>query len=309
MIAYNQEKFIGPALESVLNQTYDNIEVVVGDDCSSDGTWDVICEYKARFPGKIVAFRNERNLGITANSNEVLRRCRGKYVAHMGGDDLFLPEKIAKQVAAMEADERIVLCYHDIEVFQSETNETICFKSSGSKSYPPKSGFAHAVVKHVVESGNMLMAAMSVMVRRDAIPEHGYDYRVPYASDWLMWIEVLAGSDANARVVFLPEVLARYRRHENNITNRSNVYRADPYVTLAITEAKYPWLVPAVRKAIVRMRYSRGINYILAGDASIGRLLLLESLRCGWVSPKIFYWLLVSYFPWVRRRNKLMEGK
>jgi glycosyltransferase involved in cell wall biosynthesis len=300
VIAYNQEKFIGPALESVLNQTYENIEIVVGDDCSTDSTWEVISEYKSKYPEKIVAFRNERNLGITENSNEVLKRCRGKYVAHMGGDDLFLPDKIAKQVAVMGADENIVLCYHDIEVFQSETNATIRFWNKGKNSHSPVIGSAHHVARHLVSDGTAFMAALSVMVRRNAIPKGGYDSRVPYASDWLMWIDVLAGADENARVVFLPEVLARYRRHDNNITNRSEIYRADPYVTLAITEAKYPWLVLEVRRSVAKMRYSRGIQQILEGNYALGRIFLLESLRGAWVSPKVFYWLLVSFAPWVR---------
>lgn len=153
------------------------------------------------------------------------------------------------------------------------------------------------------------MAALSVMVRRNAIPKGGYDSRVPYASDWLMWIDVLAGADEKARVVFLPEVLARYRRHENNITNRSEVYRADPYVTLAITEAKYPWLVPEVRKSMARMRYSRGIQQILEGNYVLGRTLLLESAREAWVSPKFFYWLLVSFIPQVRNIKTCVRNR
>lgn len=304
VIAYNQEKFIGLAIESALNQTYQNIEIIVGDDCSTDATWEMLCDYQKKFPTKVFPFRNERNLGITGNSNEVLKRCRGKYVAHMGGDDLFLPDKIAKQVAAMESDPNIVLCYHDIEVFDSETNQTIRFTNSGRGSNLTVSGFAHEVVKYVVSSGNSVMPAMSVMVRRDALPEGGYDTRVPYASDWLMWIEVLAGANQNARVVFLPEVLARYRRHESNITNRPEVYRADPLVTLAIAEAKVPWLAPYIRIAWARARYLRGVQEIRDGNRQEGRFLLIQSARLALVSVKLFYWLVVSFVPGIERLRK-----
>ena len=301
VITYNQEKFIGPAVDSILSQSYPNIEIVVGDDCSTDSTWEVLSEYHSRFPEKIIAFRNERNLGITSNSNEVLRRCRGNYIAHMGGDDLFLPDKIAKQVAVMEADERVVLCYHDVAVFQSDTGKTIKFLNKGFQGYPPVTGRAHHVLRHLVSDGNRFMAAPSVMVRHDAIPKHGYDERVPCASDWLMWIEVLAGANKDARVEFLPEVLARYRRHETNITNNSTRYLSDPYVTLAITEAKYPWLISEIRKAVSTFRYSRGIREILHGNYSLGRQLLFESLRGKFVSWKFFYWILVSFFPQIKK--------
>ena len=300
MPTYNHENFIAEAIESVLCQTYKNYEIVIGDDCSTDATWDIVTQYQNKYPEKIIAFRNEKNIGITNNCNKILRRCSGKYIAFTSGDDLFLPDKLAKQVAIMESDPNVILCYHDLEVFDSTTGRTIRYYNRGDRRSAPVSGLAHRVVARVVSDGNGFLGGSSVITRRDSIPEQGYDSRVPYASDWLMWIDVLAGAHDNARVVYLPLSLARYRRHQTNITNRSELYIADPYVTLAIVEAKYPCLIPAVRNSVSYLRYMRGIQEILNGNYRIGRRLLLESLRGRLVSWKIFYWLSVSFLPNIR---------
>lgn len=309
MVTYNQRDFVGPAIESVLMQDYPCYELVIGDDCSTDGTWEIIQEYQLKYPEKIIAFRNERNIGITANCNEVLKRCSGKFIAFFAGDDLFLPGKISKQVAAMEADENIVLSYHDIEIFNSKTGEVLRYWNHGFRSHKPVVGPARLVANKVVATANSIMGAMSVMVRRDAIPHGGFDARVPYVSDWLMWIEVLAGANDSARVVFLPEVLARYRRHENNITNRSEMYIVDPYVTLAVAESKYPWLIASARKGLARLRYYRGTRFILEGKRYLGRKFLLESLKDNLVSYKFFYWLAVSFFPSIRQLHNYVRDK
>lgn len=297
LITYNQENFIGSAIQSVLDQNYENIEIVIGDDCSTDNTWYIVEEYKDRFPEKIVAFRNPQNLGITANSNEVLRRCRGKYIAHLGGDDLFLPGKISAQVAVMENDPDIVLCYHDVEVFNSEDNRTLEYRNKGPRSAKPVVGLAGHVAQALVAKGNSFVAAMSVMVRRDAIPPSGYDFRVPVGSDWLMWIEVLASAPEGSRVEFIPQVLARYRRHERNVTGAGYKQLADPLVTAALVEHKYPHLLHAVDQFRAYYRYALGVSSILQGDGSLGRHFLLRSLRVGWYSYKWLYWFMRSLVP------------
>jgi glycosyltransferase involved in cell wall biosynthesis len=298
---YNQQQFIADSICSVLSQDYENIEIVIGDDCSQDNTWQIVEEYKLKYPEKINAFRNKSNLGITGNCNEILRRCKGKYVVYTAGDDLFLPGKISAQVDLMSANNRIVLCYHDIEVFKSKDNSTIRYWNRGIVSAKPVVGLASKVAKMVIEDGTEFMAALSVMTRRDSIPSTGYDLRVPVASDWLMWIEILANSRDDAIVEFIPEVLAKYRMHDSNITATGHKHSADQYVTLSIVEDRYPQFIKSINKSLAKIRYRYGIRYINSGRSSIGRKLLLASFRSRWVSWKIFFWIAVTYFPFLLR--------
>ncbi len=294
---YNQQNFIAASIDSVVSQDYENLEIVIGDDCSQDNTWQIVQEYQSRYPEKIKSFRNAKNLGITRNCNEILKRCTGKYVVFTAGDDLFLPGKVSSQVTAMEADCNNILCYHDIEVFQSKDDKVIRYWNHGALSKKPITGAALKVAKSVVMDGTAFMAALSVMTKRSALPDTNYDVRVPVASDWLMWIEILAGNIKEGKVLFIPKVLARYRRHDENITSLGYKHTADEYVTLAIVEDKYPFLVKNVVKGYARIRYSHGIRAICNGRSKEGRSLLLLSLYSRFISWKILFWLLASYMP------------
>lgn len=309
LVTYNQQEFIRESIESVLAQDYDNLEIVIGDDCSQDNTWAIVQEYQRNYPDKIEAFRNEQNLGITGNCNEVLKRCTGKHIAFAAGDDLMLPRKISKQIEIMERDQSVVLCYHDIEVFNSEDGKTLRFWNHGPSSYPPITGDAEKVAREVIERGTF-MAALSVMARRDSMPATGFDHRVPAASDWLMWIEILAAGGPKKKVEYIPDVLARYRRHGSNITLLE--HWGDRLVTLAIVENKYPRFVFSVHKLHLRHRFGNGKQMISNNQLRTGRKFMLVSLRSGWVSWKILYWLTASYIPsllllhtfWIGRKRR-----
>lgn len=301
LLTYNHQAFIAASIESVLSQDYDNLEIVIGDDCSQDNTWAIVQQYQRNYPDKIKAFCNEPNLGITGNSNEILKRCTGKYIAIFSGDDLCLPGKISKQVEVMERDQSVVLCYHDMEVFNSEDDKTLRYWNHGPNSSRPIIGDAERVAKAVVEKGTSFMGAMAIMARMDSIPTTGFDKRVPVASDWLMWIEILANGGRAKKVEYLPDVLVRHRRHGSNVTGTNYNHASDEFMTLAIVESKYPSLARSVDKRHAGVRYCFGIKMICDGNLKVGRSFLLLSLRSRWVSWKIFYWLSASYSPFLLR--------
>ena len=96
VITYNHVDFIGAALDSALAQTYPNIEIIVGDDGSTDGTAEIVDSYAERFPQRIRAMPRKVNTGVTGineNSSRVLRACRGKYLCVLEGDDSVIPRE------------------------------------------------------------------------------------------------------------------------------------------------------------------------------------------------------------------------
>ncbi|MEW6600576.1 MAG: glycosyltransferase family 2 protein, partial [Nitrospirota bacterium] len=135
VITYNHEKFIAECLDSVLSQDYGNIEIVVADDGSTDGSHTILREYEKKYPGKFILRLSAKNQGITRNTNVALYACSGKYIAWLGGDDLMLPGKLKKQVAYMERHPDCRITYHNLEVFDSETQQRLYYFNNPLNSY------------------------------------------------------------------------------------------------------------------------------------------------------------------------------
>lgn len=207
IITYNQKEYLKDCIESILIQNYDNIEIVIADDCSTDGSQELLNIYKERYPDKFVLKLAKKNRGITKNSNAAHFACSGKYIFIMGGDDLMLPNKITKQVEFMENNPECSVCYHNLDVFDNSSNKTLYLMNNKSNSF-------EGYLKEVVSKG-VFNGACSTVVRRDKSPVHGYDERLPIVSDWLFTMETLANG---GKIKYIDEVLGRYRRHDNNVS-------------------------------------------------------------------------------------------
>ena len=292
MPTYNQETLVTEAIESILAQDYPDWELIIGDDCSTDNTYEIISNYQKKYPDKIKPFRNNSNLGITKNFNKILSKCTGRYISFFAGDDVYLANKLSDQTALMESNPNCILSYHDIEVFNSESGETIRYWNSGNNGVKPITGNSKEVAKALVKDGTKFMAALSVMVKRDAIPVNGHDERIPIASDWLLWIEICAQNDGE--ILFLGNVYARYRRHSNNITNKSKDHQEDLFVTLALVEARYHDLTQYAQQRRAHIYYRRAIQEINDGNCLVARSLLKEHIRHSNISFKVIKWWIKS---------------
>ncbi len=227
ILTYNHNNFFDQVIHSIFQQNYHNIEIIVSDDASVDGTQKTLLNYKNKYSELIKINLNEKNLGITANSNIALNMCKGKYIFFLS-DDVMLPNKIKKQVEYMEKNPQCSLCYHSLEVFESDTNQTLFY------SYAKKTG----TVKEVIKDGTFF-GACSVVLRTSKIPRKGFDNRMPIVSDWILYINTLANGGT---VEYIDEVLGRHRRHSGNITKIRKDYNneIDLLNTCNIAMLNYP---------------------------------------------------------------------
>ena len=107
MICYNQEKYIRKALDSVLNEQVKPYEIVIGDDCSTDGTRAILEEYRSKYPEIVKLVLNEKNLGIFANFNNVAPKATGDVISILSGDDWYKPkvlENMNKKISELNLD-------------------------------------------------------------------------------------------------------------------------------------------------------------------------------------------------------------
>jgi len=124
--SYNSEAWIGRAIESALAQQADfAFEIVIGDDCSTDGTVEVAESYSARFPETVRVVDRNVNVGTQRNYYELFEQCQGKYIAWLDADDYWTdPEKLALQVKALEDDPSVMICGHFVR-WVSKADEVI----------------------------------------------------------------------------------------------------------------------------------------------------------------------------------------
>lgn len=269
IIAYNQEAYIEECLDSVLAQTHRPLEIIVADDGSTDRTREIVSAYAAAHPGVVVPVFAEKNGGVTANSTAAHRACTGKYIAWLGGDDIMAPDKIARQVAVMEQDPEVALCYHDLDVFDSETGKTLRLFSQSNR---PREGNIATAIRYGTFNGGS-----ATMVRRDCAPAE-FDARIRVASDWLYWIDCLR---TGGRIAYIDAVLGRYRRHSANVTSDGRAGRKlllDHLLTCAILLESLPQYASAIAYSTARLlvgigrRSERGRPglFILAAAVLIG---------------------------------------
>lgn len=288
IITYNQRAYLEEAIESVLAQGYGNLEIVVADDGSTDGSHELLRSYEQKYPGLFKLELGSHNIGITGNSNRALSACTGKYVAWLGGDDLMLPERLRQQSQYMEKHPECAACFHDLDIFESATGKTI---GRFSDTYPIAK-FNENALRAIVRYG--FGGGTSAMVRSSMSPVRRYDERVAAASDWLYFIELAR----NGSMKYLPATLTRYRRHSTNVTKDQRNLFPDLLRTIEIVDEEYPELKSDTRYAHARLCYSRAIHNVRDKRWAVARQDLREALRFSWMGWKWFLWYARALSRW-----------
>ncbi|HSJ69311.1 MAG TPA: glycosyltransferase [Anditalea sp.] len=173
LTTYNHEAFIGRALESILMQkTSFSYEIVIGEDCSTDNTRQIVKSYKSKYPDKLRLFLPDQNLGMVAMFKASYEMCHGHYVAWMDGDDYWIdPYKLQKQVDFLDSNPEYVLHFHKVNILKSN-------KEIYDGYAPPKMNSDFSLeIKHLLKGYNPI-ASSSVLHRnvlKGKLPDWFFD--------------------------------------------------------------------------------------------------------------------------------------
>lgn len=165
IITYNQEKYIAQAMDSALMQETDfEVEIVIGEDCSTDGTAEIVKTYARKHPDMIRLLPNTENLGMIGNWARTVEACRGDYIALLEGDD-FWTDKIKIQLQADDMDKRgeASLCFHKVDFITEEgvkQDDTYLNQELEERDYN---------IKDVIEKP-WFIGTCSIMFRRSCLP-------------------------------------------------------------------------------------------------------------------------------------------
>lgn len=200
---YNHEAFIEEAIESVLNQSYKNVQLLVYDDCSPDNSHEILLKIQAKYG--FFYHHYEKNQGFTKVLNQALRNdATGKYICLLGSDDWFELSKLAKQVDFMEAYTDHGMVYSRFIKYTQERQESEELKRK----------YKEGMIYEDLLYANFIPAS-SVMIRRTVLDELGLFDEELYYEDLDMWLRIAK----KYPIGFLDEPLSYYRKHDLNCSN------------------------------------------------------------------------------------------
>jgi hypothetical protein len=214
IIAYNHAKYLATAVESALAQTTDfDYEIVVADDCSTDGTTDILRQWERRHPDRIRAIYREKNLGAVANSLNALPACRGQYVAMLEGDDRWTsPHKLQRQADFLDANADCSACCHAVNYVHEDGSE------------PPRRFPESARPRSTLDNVLTLKAnfhTSSLMFRRRLFAAPPDWLREQWIGDWPKLMLLAEQGD----IGLIDEVMSEYRIHPGGVWSSSSNLR------------------------------------------------------------------------------------
>ena len=199
---YNYARYVSEAIDSVLAQSFEELEVIVVDDGSTDQTAEIL----RAFGGQLCDIRQEHR-GLSAARNTGIRAARGQYVAFLDSDDLWLPDKVSLQVARLDAEPEVGLVYGETLLFDDSTPATLTLHSHFAP-HPSGRILSWLVCENVIPSP-------TPMVRRELFERVGlFDETLSACEDWDMWIRIARVCE----IAYVDRVLAKKRQHQENMS-------------------------------------------------------------------------------------------
>jgi glycosyltransferase involved in cell wall biosynthesis len=271
MSVYNEERFLRGAIDCILGQTFDDLELIVVDDASSDGTAGILAQY-AREDPRVQVLTNGENRGLTANLNVGLGLARGEFIARMDGDDLCRHDRLEKQLAAFEADPELVLCGTGAMVIDAEGKATRLDVQGTSDWEFHWLALVQCPIRH-----------SSAMFRRSLLEAHhlSYDEAFKTSQEFDLWSRMIF----YGRAVVLEETLVFVRTHANSVTSRQNdeQHRNAHVIATKSVERWFPQLAGAPELiAFFDLFYRRSSANAARLRQAANGLSALERAYCDW---------------------------
>jgi glycosyltransferase involved in cell wall biosynthesis len=306
--AYNCDKYIGQAIESILAQTFQDFEIVVVDDGSTDGTAAILQAYGQRDP-RIKVIRNQPNQGPVRTMNIGLRYARGEFIAVHDSDDMSLPQRLETQVNFLRANPQIALVGGGA-YFIDEEGEILRIGTL------PRKGPEE--VRQLLSEGRTFIHT-SVMYRRRCIEAIGwYDEFFAYSHDYDMLIRMADAFD----LVYDPEPLVKWRKLNSGITGRKKQaqaafgelarlrHKAQKEGTILDLQQEYNRLITSAERADHGERqqpssdasyyYNIGVQLLEQGKHQTARRRFGQALKAGGgvsISLRVLIFYGLSFLP------------
>lgn len=276
--SYNHQVFIDEAIVSVINQSYQDWELWVLDDASTDGTIEKLKIWEAK-DQRINLFLSKANLGKARQLNKVLNKISTPYTAFLDSDDHWHPEKLQQQINVLEKNEGIGLVFTDGYVVDSRPL-VVKQKDKAWKNDLHDKRFSEAHRTPPLQHGNMFTALLhgnfifysSVLFRSKYLEEVAFQTEINRSMDWLFWIEMAQ----QTKFWYIKEPLAYYRVHGKNLQNKVNTSDSKYAASLFVMETYGKHIESATKHKYL---YIAGLDNWKNNRFELAKKQLREALR------------------------------
>ncbi|MBN2391117.1 MAG: glycosyltransferase [Anaerolineae bacterium] len=268
--SYNHARYLPATLDSVLDQDFDNFEIVVVDDGSTDDSLALLTDYQGRYPDKVRCYwhPDHENKGISATFNLAAQKAKGTYLAWLGSDDLWLPDKLSKQVKFMFDQPDFGMVYSPAFILDS-TGRQYPMLTIGGEQFDD-------VWRRLLVSN--FICASSALIRRTCLDDVGLLDETLVYSDWELWIRIAA----KYRIGIVPQPLVLYRIHGQNISVSSRPATRFER-RLAVIESVFAKLPmdeqPLKDVALSDAYFEAGLDFFAVGQPKEGHQHLAQAVQ------------------------------
>ncbi len=280
--SYNYEDYIGEAIESVIAQTYQNWELVVVDDASTDGSVAIISRYVEQFPNKIKLIAQTENRGVGYVANLGIENTTGEYIANLGSDDRMLPQRLEKQVAYLLNHPEVAVVCSDVVVIGADgvaiEGETVFSKPITD-------------LRMQLLEGNFINSPSVTHIKGIHKEMGDINPVLDYVQDFDHWLRILDLYE----IARLPEKLTEYRVHGKNLSARESgkhAYAGAYETVITVLRAIERRSAQINRVALLDEEFVKE-KLVLAGAARKAELIYLGDFN---LSVSTVYFLLLDIF-------------
>jgi len=277
---YNREKFIIETIQSVLNQTVKDLEIIIVDDGSTDNTKDIVKKLIEK-DNRIKYFYQENCGRPAVPRNFGFKNSIGEYVAFLDSDDIWFPEKVEEQIKLFEKDKNGKLGFVDCGHIIIDENGTEMKKHYNFHSY-------RGYIFQEFLRDNLILTPGSILIKRSVLNKLGlFDERFKFMDDWDMWLKISKYYNFDS----VDENLFKYRVHKNSVTvglPRKNKQQEVLYIFEKNESDYYKYFPKKIKEAY--------IFYCWSGDIKKGRKLISMAIHLNPYNYKNYFHYIISLF-------------
>ena len=261
---YNTERYVAATLESVLAQSYRNLEIIVVIDGSTDSSHD-ICR---TFEDARIRYVVQENQGLAAARNSGIREARGKYITFLDSDDTWYPEKVARHVEALEKDPELGLSYSYSALIDATGKKSGMYQKSGTD----PTSFYDCYVKNTIGNGSNAVLRREVFSGRPDDPGSfppldGFVRSLRRAEDYELWSRICATT--RWRIACVPEPLVNYRVNPEGLSANVNAQQKYHCIAMAMVAELTPDTAEHLRRRAVAHIYWHQARILAGGKQAL----------------------------------------